>query len=43
MKNISRRISKLKDFGMFIKPDYDIENIYAIDLEILKTQGINVV
>lgn len=26
---------------MFIKPDYNIENIYAIDLEDLKNQGIN--
>ncbi len=25
---------------MFIKPDYDLENIYAIDLEDLKSQGI---
>ena len=25
---------------MFIKPDYDLENIYAIDLENLKSQGI---
>ena len=34
----SRRISQK---FMFIKPDYDIENIYAIDLEELKSQGIN--
>lgn len=26
---------------MFLKPDYNIENIYAIDLEELKSQGIN--
>ncbi len=26
---------------MFIKPDYNIENIYAIDLEELKSKGIN--
>ena len=26
---------------MFIKPDYNIENIYAIDLDDLKNQGIN--
>ena len=26
---------------MFIKPDYNVENIYAIDLEDLKNQGIN--
>lgn len=26
---------------MFIKPNYNIENIYAIDLEDLKNQGIN--
>lgn len=26
---------------MFIKPDYNIENIYAINLEALKAQGIN--
>lgn len=26
---------------MFIKPDYDIENIFAIDFKELKSQGIN--
>ena len=26
---------------MFIKPDYNIENIYAIDLEDLKSQGVS--
>lgn len=26
---------------MFIKPDYNLENIFAIDLEELKNQGIN--
>ena len=25
---------------MFLKPDYDVENIYAIDLETLKNQGM---
>lgn len=28
---------------MFIKPDYDLENIYAIDLEELKSRGINAI
>ena len=26
---------------MFLKPDYNLENIYAIDLEELKTRGVN--
>ena len=25
---------------MFLKPDYNLESIYAIDLEDLKSQGI---
>ncbi len=28
---------------MFLKPDYNLENIYAIDLEGLKTQGIKAI
>lgn len=37
----SRRISQIKDFRMFIKPDYNYNNIYEIDLEELKSLGIN--
>ena len=37
MTSTSRRISKVK---MFIKPDYILENVYAINLDDLKVQGI---